>query len=114
MSANGGPLSDSDYYTIMERVAEENNSKWNELRAKEGVPPLSVEEEYLRILNDNAYDYRGYYNKYPQSRANADTHWTDEFKTAFHPTFSVESGYSGRKSQYNPNGYLGGVWLKNG
>ena len=114
MSANGGFLSDSDYYDIMERVAEENNSKWNELRAKEGDPLLSVEEEYLRILNDNAYDYRGYYNKYPQSRANADTHWTDEFKTAFHPTFSIESGYSGKKSQYNPNGYLGGVWLKNG
>lgn len=114
MSANGGSLSDSDYYDIMERVAKENNERWNQLRAQEGAPLLSIEEEYLRILNDNAYDYRGYYNKYPQSRANADTHWTDEFKTAFHPTFSIESGYSGKKSQYNPNGYLGGVWLKNG
>lgn len=114
MSANGGSLSDSDYYDIMERVARENNEKWNQLRAQEGAPLLSVDEEYLRILNDNAYDYRGYYNKYPQSRANADTHWTDEFKTAFHPTFSIESRYSGKKSQYNPNGYLGGVWLKNG
>lgn len=111
MSANGGSLSDSDYYTIMERVAEENNGKWNELRAKEGVPPLSVEEEYLRILNDNAYDYRGYYNKYPASAANADTHWPDEFKTAFHPTFSVESKYSGQKSQYNPQGLYGGHWV---
>ena len=114
MSANGGSLSDSDYYDIMERVAKENNEKWNQLRAQEGAPLLSIEEEYLRILNDNAYDYRGYYDKYPQSRANADTHWPDEFKTAYHPTFSVESGYSGKKSQYNPNGYLGGVWLKNG
>ena len=114
MSANGGSLSDSDYYDIMERVARENNEKWNQLRAQEGAPLLSVDEEYLRILNDNAYDYRGYYNKYPQSRANADTHWTDEFKTAFHPTFSMESRYSGKKSQYKPNGYLGGVWLKNG
>lgn len=114
IKALGGSLSDSDYYDIMERVAKENNEKWNQLRAQEGAPLLSIEEEYLRILNDNAYDYRGYYNKYPQSRANADTHWTDEFKTAFHPTFSIESGYSGEKSQYNPNGYLGGVWLKNG
>ena len=44
------------------------------------------------------------YTKYPNSKANADTHWTDEFKTVYHPTFSKESKYSGiidRKTTYD-------------
>jgi hypothetical protein len=59
---------------------------------------LSVDEEFTRILNDNTYDYRGYYNKYPNGKGNAIDHWTDEFKTVYHPTFSVYSKYSGKKS----------------
>ena len=62
------------------------------------------------MLNDNTYDYRGYYTKYPNSRANADTHWPDEFKTVYHPTFSEESIYSGKKSRFNPEGIKGGHW----
>lgn len=108
--AKGGDISDRDYYTTMERVAEENNPIWNQQRIQEGIPPLTVDAEYLRILNDNTYNYRGYYNKYPQSQANADTHWTDEFKTVYHPTFSNESIYSGQKSDYNPFGLQGGHW----
>lgn len=105
-----GDISDQQYYSIMERVANENNPIWNEDRKRNGQQLLSVDEELLRILNDNSYDYRGYYNKYPNSRSNADTHWTDEFKTVYHPTFSVYSRYSGKKSQYNPEGILGGQW----
>lgn len=105
-----GKLPDSKYATIMERVARENNPKWNKDRRKEGVRELSEDEELLRILNDNTYNYRSYYGKYPNSTANADTHWTDEFKTVYHPSFSVQSVYSGRKSQYNPEGVLGGQW----
>lgn len=105
-----GDISDQQYYSIMERVANENNPIWNEDRRHNGQQLLSVDEDLLRILNDNSYDYRGYYNKYPNSRANADTHWTDEFKTVYHPTFSVYSRYSGKKSQYNPEGILGGQW----
>jgi hypothetical protein len=97
-----------NYYQIMERVAKENNPKWNEFRRKHGDRELSEDEELLRVLNDNTYDYKGYYTKYPHSAANADTHWTDEFKTVYHPTFSVYSRYSGEKSQYNPYGVLGG------
>lgn len=104
-------ISDSQYISIMERVAEENNPIWNQLRRKDGDVQLSVDEELRRILNDNSYDYRGYYNKYPNSTANADTHWTDEFKTVYNPTFSVYSKYSGKKSQYNPEGVLGGQWI---
>ena len=109
-SSDENHLTDQQYYAIMEKVAEENNSKWNKLRLEEGGRPLSVNEDYLRILNDNSYDYRGYYNKYPQSAANADTHWPDEFKTVWHPLFSDESIYSGKKSQYNPKGIVGGHW----
>lgn len=105
-----GGLTDQQYYSIMEKVAEENNPKWNKFRIEEGGRPLSVDEDYMRILNDNSYDYRGYYNKYPNSAANADTHWNDEFKTAWHPSFSDLSIYSGRKSQYNPKGIVGGHW----
>lgn len=103
-------ISDQEYYSIMEKVAEKNNEEWNRLRIKEGGAPLSKDEEYLRILNDNTYDYRGYYNEYPNGDGNALNHWTDEFKTAYHPTFSTLSKYSGKKSQYNPQGILGGHW----
>ena len=110
MKAHGGPLSDQQYYSIMERVAEENNPIWNQHRVKEGGRPLSVDEEYLRILNDNSYNYRGFYEENPEAAANASTHWPDRYKTVWHPTFSTESIYSGKKSQYNPEGVLGGQW----
>ena len=93
---------DRSYINTMERVAEENYRKW-------GYD--NPDEALIHALNDNTYNYRGYYEKYPQSAANADTHWPDEFKTVYHPTFSRESIYSGEKSQYNPNGRTGGFWL---
>lgn len=94
-------ISDAQYLQIMERVAEQNYRDW-------GLP--NSDAALIQALNDNTYDYRGYYNKYPNSRANASTHWTDEFKTVYHPTFSRESKYSGKKSQYNPKGLVGGTW----
>ena len=100
--AKGGKISDQEYIDIMEKVADENYKKW-------GFE--NPDEALIHALNDNTYNYRGYYNKYPKSRANADTHWTDEFKTVYHPTFSKESVYSGKESQYNPNGRTGGFWL---
>lgn len=97
----GKPITDNEYYDIMERVAKENWEKWGD---------SSEDAALTRILNANDYDYRGYYNKYPNSRANSDTHWTDEFKTVYHPTFSDESIYSGKKSKFNPEGLKGGHW----
>lgn len=108
--AEGGDIEPEKYYAIMERVAEENNAEWNRDRIKEGERPLTVDEDFVRILNDNAYDYKGYYSKYPNGNGNAINHWTDEFKTVYHPTFSDESKYSGKKSQYNPDGLPGGFW----
>lgn len=99
--ADGGPLSDEQYYKIMEKVAQENYRNWGFNNADEAL---------IHALNDNTYDYRGYYNKYPNSDANVLTHWTDEFKTVYHPTFSSESRYSGKKTQYNSQGLVGGYW----
>lgn len=102
---NGGninkPLTNKQYYSIMEKVAHDNWKTWGD---------KSEDAALTRILNDNSYDYRGYYNKYPDSRANASTHWSDEFKSAYHPTFSNESIYSGQKSKWNPQGLYGGIW----
>ena len=84
----------------MEKVARDNWQQWGD---------ESEDASLTRILNDNSYDYRGYYNKYPKGVGNAQNHWTDEFKTVWHPSFSIESKYSGKKSQYNPYGYPGGT-----
>ena len=95
-------LTDAQYYSIMKQVAIDNWRKW-------GDP--SPAAAFNRAINSNAYDYRGYYNKYPNSRANADTHWTDEFKGVGEKTFSDQSKYSGVKHpKYNPNGIRGGHW----
>ena len=70
----------------------------------------------IDIDNDPTYDYEGFYNSDPDRAwdmmdKSSDTHFTDEFKTALHPSFSNESRYSGYKNKYNPNGITGGTWL---
>ena len=96
-------LSDSDYMSIMEKVANENYTNWGF---------NNPDEALLYALNDNTYNYRGYYDKYPKGKGNAIDHWTDEFKTVYHPTFSNESKYNGKvDSNFNPNGFTGGMWL---
>lgn len=99
---DGGPLSNEEFYNIMEKVAKENYKGWGF---------NNPDEAFVNVLNNNTYDYRGYYNKYPSSDANSLTHWTDEFKTVYHPTFSNESRYSGKKSKFNPKGLVGGFWI---
>lgn len=98
---DAGRISDEQYYNIMEDVAARNYKDW-------GLP--NSDAALVQALNDNTYNYRGYYNKYPNGNGNAKDHWTDEFKTVYHPTFSNESIYSGKKSQYNPKGLTGGTW----
>ena len=100
-SLESAGISDAQYLQTMERVAEQNYKDW-------GLS--SSDAALVQALNDNSYNYRGYYNKYPNGKGNAVDHWTDEFKTVYHPTFSKESKYSGKKSQYNPKGLIGGTW----
>lgn len=99
---DAGRISDEEYYNIMEGVAERNYRYWD-------LP--NPDYTLLQALNSNVYNYRGYYNKYPKGDGNAKDHWSDEFKTVYHPTFSDESVYSGKKSQYNPKGLKGGYWI---
>ena len=100
-SLENAGISDNAYFAIMQRVANDNYKNW-------GLP--NSDAALVHALNDNTYNYRGYYNKYPNGKGNAIDHWTDEFKTVYHPTFSKESKYSGKKSQYNPKGITGGTW----
>lgn len=100
-SLENAGISDNAYLAIMQRVANDNYKNWE-------LP--NSDAALVHALNDNTYNYRGYYNKYPNGKGNAIDHWTDEFKTVYHPTFSKESKYSGKKSQYNPKGITGGTW----
>lgn len=73
----------------------------------------------IDINNDPTYDYKGFYKSNPNRawdmlNRESDAHFTDEFKTSQHPSFSNESIYSGYKNKFNPKGITGGTWLSNG
>lgn len=103
--ANGGRLTDEDYYAIMERVAQENYEDWGF---------SNPDDALLHALNDNTYNYKAFYEENPDAKNNSETHWTDKYKTVYHPTFSDESIYNGKVSQYNPQGLTGGHWVDDG
>lgn len=72
----------------------------------------------INIDEDNTYDYEGFYNSNPDRawsmlNEKSDAHFTDEFKTALHPSFSDESIYSGSVNKFNPKGIKGGHWYGN-
>ena len=72
--------------------------------------------------SDKTYDYEGFFRKYPQEawamlRDDPNAHFSDEFKTVYHPTFSAPSPnndgsiYSGvQHPLVNPEGFKGGTW----
>lgn len=69
----------------------------------------------MHALNDNTYDYNKWFADNPGSTENSDTHWRDDYKTVYHPTFSDESMYSGVVDRnYNPEGRVGGHWGEDG
>lgn len=83
--------------------------RWLETVA--GIRGWNVQE----MLNDNTYNYEHFYNVEPKEAQamltkDEDAHFKDVAKTALHPTFSVESDYSGKVSKYNPKGIIGGTW----
>lgn len=90
---------------IYSKIAKDNYKAW-------GFD--NPQQAYNMVANDKTYDYLGYYSSNPYSDANANTHWPDTYKTAYHPTFSDESIYSGvRHPKFNPYGQVGGHWYGN-
>ena len=72
----------------------------------------------IDIDNDNTYNYQAFFEEDPQRawdmlKKDSKAHFTDKYKTVWHPTFSDESVYSGHKSKYNPQGLVGGHWEGN-
>lgn len=68
--------------------------------------------------NDPTYNYLAFYEENPQRAwamldKDSNEHFIDKFKTVYHPTFSDESIYSGKVSEYNPQGLTGGHWQGN-
>lgn len=97
---------DSDYYSYMDKLAQRMANEWN----------VSEDQALTQMLNDNTYNYRAFYdnNRKMAIKSLSDpsgTHFNDIGKTMYHPTFSNESIYSGRISDYNPLGLVGGQWI---
>lgn len=91
------------YWDFMGQLAEFKAKEW-------GEPDANL--VLTQMLNDNTYNYKQMYEENPSMKPE-EGHFTDRYKTFYHPTFSDESMYSGKKSQYNPDGYVGGTWDEN-
>ena len=87
------------YYDFMERLAEFKAKEWGD----------DADMVFQHMLNDNSYNYQQMYEDNPNFDIQ-EGHFVDTYKTAYHPTFSEESMYSGKKSPYNPEGIIGGSW----
>ena len=91
-----------NYFSRMENVAGTNWKDWGY---------SSEDEALIDQMNQNGYDYLGYFSNDPEQNVDARNHWPDTYKTVYHPTFSDESIYSGVKDRnYNPDGLVGGHW----
>ena len=104
-----------DFYTWLDQIAERKASEWTKIPMK----PLTTDEVYTEMLNDPTYNYKEFYEGQP-FLANAMlyapefAHFSDYAKTMYHPTFSNQSIYSGKVSDYNPYGIVGGSWNETG
>lgn len=104
----------NDFYTWLDQIAEKKAGEWTKIPMK----PLTTDEVYTEMLNDPTYNYREFYEGQPflanaMLYAPAFAHFSDYAKTMYHPTFSNGSIYSGKVSDYNPYGIVGGTWSKN-
>lgn len=98
--------------------AEGGDTDWSYNNWKKQI----AEHMGIRPDEDNTYDYEAYFNKYPEEawkmlKGDPTAHFSDEFKTVYHPTFSSKSFgndgsiYSGvRNPKTNPQGLVGGTW----
>lgn len=105
--AEGGSTksSNKEYYSYMEKLATKKAKDWGE----------DSDITLTHMLNSNDYNYRIFYDSNKENAlamltADPEAHFTDIGKTVYHPTFSNESFYSGKKSDYNPRGTVGGSW----
>ena len=104
-----------DFYSWLDQIADKKAQEWTKIPVK----PLTTDEIYTEMLNDPTYNYREFYEGQP-FLANAMlyapefAHFSDYAKTMYHPTFSNESIYSGKVSDYNPYGIIGGSWNEAG
>lgn len=104
-----------DFYTWLDQIADKKAQEWTQAPMK----PLSADEVYAEMLNDPTYNYKTFYEGRPfmanaMLYAPAFAHFDDYAKTMYHPTFSNQSVYSGRVSDYNPYGIVGGSWNEEG
>lgn len=97
--------SDGGYLSYMEKLAKKKAKDWS----------MEEDETLTMMLNNNEYDYKAFYNNNREDalkmlNSDSNTHFSDIGKTVWHPTFSNESIYSGKVSEYNPKGTIGGSW----
>lgn len=124
---------------MWEDLSFKDRSKLIELGASQGILDLSTikhlyninadggylkwkkeiaKHKGINIDNDKSYNYQAFFEEDPQRawgmlKKDSKAHFTDKYKTVWHPTFSDESVYSGHKSKYNPQGLVGGHWEGN-
>lgn len=114
--ADGGPIGRSsennyeDYFEWLQQLADKKSNEWGE--------PYGY--TILDMLNNNAYDYKAFYDQDPQSaweylNSPDGTHFTDIGKTVNHETFSNESMYSSENygdlgTGANPYNIVGPHW----
>lgn len=97
---------DGGYFDYMDKLAKKKAKDWGE----------NEDEVLIRMLNDNTYNYKAFYDNDREAALkmlteDPEAHFSDVGKTVYHPTFSNESIYSGKVSDYNPRGTIGGRWV---
>ena len=105
----------NNFYSWLDQIADKKAQEWTQAPMK----PLSTDEVYTEMLNDPTYNYKEFYDGQPflansMLYAPEFAHFSDYAKTMYHPTFSNESIYSGKVSDYNPYGIVGGSWNEAG
>lgn len=104
MGIESGVYNTADVAKIYNTYAKGGYTRWKK---------KIMELKGIDVDNDPTYDYQNYFYD-NQDEAweiiKGNSHFTDKYKTALHPTFSNESMYSGYKNKYNPTGLVGGNW----
>ena len=104
---------DEGYVNYMKKLSSVMSHNWK----------ISQKDAYNEMMyNTPGYNYKDWYHsegKYinPQAfltgvpyKSNQGGHFPDTYKTPWHKTFSNQSKYSGKVSNVNPFGFIGGTW----